>query len=695
VLARVSLVDPTSGDLTIVIETAGSASGPFCDGNCNGHCRYGQANSAQNATFRLSAATPGMEVPNTLVQWRTQLGPGAVPESSWFERVGTLPVDSNGMVTVSLEPDVVVTLTTSSKGQKGSPQIPDTAPFPLPYTTGFEGVDPPQQAPLWSDMEGAFEVATDPHNSDNQVLRQAAPRQSCCNFIPSLDGPVPLTIIGSSAFQDVEATVLVNVAVAKANQLHGAEAAWGAVGIRAHFTAGSFFNGGLGMPTGLFLAVNSAAWALLLQPPYSGLPSVCAAPICIAKGAVDSTVAWHSLRLGVANRTVVFTVDGREQQPVTLPATVDLGTGYISLASSWSEVLFDNVTIKSLGQGRCAPPAAGDKLVSIGCGEAAAAAGSNFDVGAVDRGAPGPISLRRAPGLCLEIGPSSAETIPRRGGAPTSNGEWNASILAHGSAVSLSADSLFATWPRGMGHPGCDSVALVNADAALDALSTSTWYHVVANEGHFIDVGWCLPSIDVSGSTWMGWQPGKCWVYRGLNGAFKIANGTQDQGAAYGPTFGLGANVTAIMHSPVSVEFLLDGRSLGVVGLPADHAIPPEAVPCAGGCDGVVLGLAPGGPPPPPPPTPPTPPTEIRLAKCAAGKPEQQWAYDATLGKITSATGRGALSAAWSSGFAPATLTPEGSQLWWSPDLAMGQIHGRSNAPMNCECLAVCGVLSL
>ena len=73
----------------------------------------------------------------------------------------------------------------------------------------------------------------------------------------------------------------------------------------------------------------------------------------------------------------------------------------------------------------------------------------------------------------------------------------------------------------------------------------------------------------------------------------------------------LGANVTAIKHSSTSLEFLLDGESVGVAKLHAADAVPDNAVSCAGGCAGIVLGTGKGAPPAPPPPP---PPTEIVLA---------------------------------------------------------------------------------
>jgi hypothetical protein len=225
----VSLVDPTTGDLTIVIETGGSTLGAFCNGNCNGHCNYGPATAPQNATFTIAPDTGHLAVPSTVVMWRTRLGPYTSNTSAWFERVGELSVSPDGAVDVLLEPDTVVTLTTTHLGNKGAVSIPPSAPFPTPYSCDFDDVTPPHQAPLWSDMEGGFEVAVDSRNPKNHVLQNHAKRPACCSFIPALDGPVPLTIIGASTLQDVIVEVVLNI--------DASADSWGAVAVRAQYAA--------------------------------------------------------------------------------------------------------------------------------------------------------------------------------------------------------------------------------------------------------------------------------------------------------------------------------------------------------------------------------------------------------------------------------------------------------------------------
>ena len=118
------------------------------------------------------------------------------------------------------------------------------------------------------------------------------------------------------------------------------------------------------------------------------------------------------------------------------------------------------------------------------------------------------------------------------------------SATHHGSGVVVSGSKACASWPpSSSGQHGCDEVALLDLGSSSSSSSTSTssggggggvvWpqsYWVVLS-GHvvWVDIGWCAPSLDVSGFTWMGWQPGKAFVYR-ASGLFKAANGSTDQG---------------------------------------------------------------------------------------------------------------------------------------------------------------------
>ena len=280
-------------ELSIVVETSGAAVGPFCGNNCNGHCQYKAATRPQSATFvvsnitRLQTSSPSSLL-GSLAVWRTQLGL-KISDKSLFERLPDIPVMDDGQgnkqITLTIDPDCIYTISsiqTATKAGDGSvlKHIPASAPFPLPYADSFEAPSaPPSPGRYWSDMEGAFEIGPSAMNaefdddgratassgdSENQVLKQAALAKSCCNFIPALDGPLPLSIIGSSTWENVEASISIAIPPpATAADAAATGTSFALFGIRAQFTAGTFFKGGLGMPTGLFMAVDEYGWQLL------------------------------------------------------------------------------------------------------------------------------------------------------------------------------------------------------------------------------------------------------------------------------------------------------------------------------------------------------------------------------------------------------------------------------------------------
>jgi hypothetical protein len=772
----VSFFDPEQRDLTIVIESAGQAVGSFCDHNCNGVCNYKPATSAQNATFVLSNLKLGG---SKLVLWRSQLG-GGVTEAHLFEQLADVPI-VDGKLAILVETDAIYTLSTirtASKAGGSPPTIPPSAPFPLPYSDDFETTAPPRAARYWSDMDGGFEIAPSAaaaappgaknhHRSNhrrqgkgNQVLKQTVTKKPCCNFIAKLDGPMPLSIIGSSAWENVKAAISIFV-----------PAGWALFGLRAKFAAGSFFAGGLGTPSGLFLALDQHGYQLVTSPAAvaGGLKWPCPPP-CLASGTFSTNSSWREVMLSTTDRTAHYSVDGASVRHVSLPPTVATGAGFAAIASSYTEVEFDNFNIEPSSSGlasRClAAPAAGHKLVVVGCGEPAADKGAKWHIDTGDNGT-GPISLRSDSSLCLVPGvdvrvvaetghnkrasaaaadanttaaeereeatsATATSALPTNATWPSAANAlvWNTSTHGHGVTIVYSNDSHCATWRTSPGKPGCDAVALAAVPMAGDNTS-SFWVSLEApkpkagdvtaasgglggdgqtNEivvgggsaGQFVDIGWCTPNIDVSGKTWMGWQKGKAWVYRGDNGYFKYADGKQDQGSAYGLAFGVGSNITATRHSPTSLEFFIDGKSNGKITLAAAQALPVDAVPCAGACASSSMGLTSGSAPPspfpptPPPPPPPTPIVSVVLAKCVAGDPLQQWRYDAVGARISHDSGGSlvmtSVPGASVGDFAEVTLDPKAaSSLWWSADEAMGYIHSSSNRPMTCNCLAVCG----
>ena len=133
---------------------------------------------------------------NKLAVWRST-------EKEHFVRQDDLePV--NGVVTLTLDPHAVYSLTTTRGQRKGGfDKIPEVKAFPFPYYETFEQyVDPKQWGYLpryFSDISGAFELTACPGRK-GRCLRQMTP-------VPTISwGPdwQPYTIVGDDAWQDYE-----------------------------------------------------------------------------------------------------------------------------------------------------------------------------------------------------------------------------------------------------------------------------------------------------------------------------------------------------------------------------------------------------------------------------------------------------------------------------------------------------------
>ena len=279
-------------------------------------------------------------------------------------RQSDVAVSSAGEFVLTVEPDAVYTLSTYQGPSKGEPAtpVPPSAPFPLPYIDDFEGVSPGKPGRFWSDMQGGFQV------TPSGTMRQSVPANACCPFIQGLTGPLAVSIIGAATWRDVE--VSIDVAVASSG--------FAFVGLRSQWSRG-FFQGGLALPTGLFLAVSRTEWQLVLDTERLGPQTLgpCNAPNCLMSGNISNVTR---VTLGAAGGTAWAKANGvylvRE---MTLPklSTANVGAGFVAVGASFSEVEFDNVAIVATTSGDVppTPPEEGFALRSLPCGDPAAEAG--------------------------------------------------------------------------------------------------------------------------------------------------------------------------------------------------------------------------------------------------------------------------------------------------------------------------------
>jgi galactosylceramidase len=113
---------------------------------------------------------------------------------------------ANGVVTLTLDPDSVYSLTTTRGQQKGSfGQVPELKSFPFPYYETFEQYTDPKEwgylPRYFADISGAFELVACPAKAGT-CIRQAVP-------VPTISWApdwLPYTIIGDDQWQDYEAS---------------------------------------------------------------------------------------------------------------------------------------------------------------------------------------------------------------------------------------------------------------------------------------------------------------------------------------------------------------------------------------------------------------------------------------------------------------------------------------------------------
>ena len=222
---------------------------------------------------------------------------------------------------------------------------------------------------------------------------------------------------------------------------------------------------------------------------------------------------------------------------------------------------------------------------------------------------------------------------------------FDSSPHSHGPDVRITGDAVtgtVASWGAVTGSPGtaaCNEVAFL-APSASDRFTLR-----LGSVGQWIDMGWCAPSMDATGKSWIGPSPkwigfqhnGSAWVYRsnhgGTTGLFKEASpdppSWSSQGVPYGRSFGAaGQNLTATRYPPSpaaphgQLEWHVDGEPQGKVTL--SYPLPHDAVGCISLCGGGEVATGAAAFPPLPPPSPaPAPPHnvayEISISSGASG----------------------------------------------------------------------------
>jgi len=240
-----------------------------------------------------------------------------------FEKQPDAPV-VNGKVTIRVaigDYFTISTVRTAAKGSHGPPPASEPA-FPVPYAADFEGVGEGQEAPLFMQQIGAFEVHPEVGNATNHVVRQMVPELPIGWSDHGSNGP--MTLIGMREWQDITVTIDFQLPSAQASACVAArvDQMW---------------------KQGIVVCVSwTGHWNLTIGgPPQNGVYSTPPIATGTAKPPLGD---WHQLALTTLQATATATLDGESLcHQVDIR---DIDTGFAAMGTNlWVPTQFDNFQV--------------------------------------------------------------------------------------------------------------------------------------------------------------------------------------------------------------------------------------------------------------------------------------------------------------------------------------------------------------
>ncbi|XP_062513660.1 galactocerebrosidase-like isoform X2 [Corticium candelabrum] len=323
----VTLISPDKKDCTIVIETMSH------DHSVCVRPRlppYSVAN--QTANFELKGSLANIKI---LHMWRTHhdfTGNG----TNYFEQTSDIEV-ARGKFTISLDVDSIWTLSTTTGQKKGNySNVPNPAPFPVPYHDDFDSYAEYSEAANFADQSGVFEIY-DTKSSHGKVMRQVVLERpiTWCN-----DANQPISLLGDQSWQDVN--VSVEGMVEKNTSV---------------FVAARVHTGGCGIAgtDGFFLWLSS-------DGPFT-ITSDLAGKKVLSKGDGHGKAGqWFTLFIHVLKQTAIAMING--EIVYQTDSFTGSSSGWAAIGtSSFDYAQFDNFYVNSSALPCLSQPSAGQSVV--------------------------------------------------------------------------------------------------------------------------------------------------------------------------------------------------------------------------------------------------------------------------------------------------------------------------------------------
>jgi O-glycosyl hydrolase len=314
----VSLKAASGGDYSVILETT-------------------TANSPQTVSFTTKG---GLSTGDVHI-WQTNLG--SSQGADYFVHAGDV-TPSNGAFWVTLAPNMITTITTTTGQGKGTAVGAAPLAAILPYTESFEGYAVGTLAHYISDQSGAFDVEACGGGRAGQCLRQMAPIQP---ILWNTDEE-PYNIFGTDDWANYNVGVDVMLE------------APGSVEVLGRYT---------GRVYGKITQINAYLFSINDKGAWSIVRGDGASRTQLASGTVAAlgTMTWHHLDFSLAGSMLTASVDGTKvgqaKDSTYIVGPPGLGVGLVS--ASWFNAQFDNLAVTPQG-----PPATGlsDNLVNQASG---------------------------------------------------------------------------------------------------------------------------------------------------------------------------------------------------------------------------------------------------------------------------------------------------------------------------------------
>ncbi|HWR14106.1 MAG TPA: family 16 glycoside hydrolase [Terriglobales bacterium] len=286
-----SLKAPNSKDYSVIIESA-------------------EASKPQQMTFQIAG---GLSTGRIHV-WRTN------SESS-FQKLADI-VPQRGSFTITIEPNSIYSLSTTTGQAKGAAVAPAPSPFPFPYAEDFSRYKIGATPKYLCDQDGVFEVVACKERDGKCLEQQIVSKPISWGMTPD-----PYTYAGNIEWSDYE--VSTNVLL-----LHQGEAS-----LLGRIESGDVFQGNKAhWPSAYILTVNNAGEWELNSAKYKR------DTVKLASGKIAfDTAKWHTMRLVFKGTTIQAVVDGTVLSTITDSSH---SRGMAGVGSGWNHVQFDNFSVR-------------------------------------------------------------------------------------------------------------------------------------------------------------------------------------------------------------------------------------------------------------------------------------------------------------------------------------------------------------